>query len=89
MENIYDELRQISNSIVELKTNISYITSDIAQIKSKIDNLMPRVQALENNKKDMKEFEQELDRKQSRITTYIFLLFTAINLAIAIIFKII
>jgi t-SNARE complex subunit (syntaxin) len=85
--NIYDELKEINQSIVELRTTVQNLSQTLSEVKSKLDNVIPRVQTLEDSKKDMAEFEEARDKRQNRVITYIFLLFTAINVIIQVTFK--
>jgi t-SNARE complex subunit (syntaxin) len=85
--NIYNELKEINQSIVELRTTVQNLSQTLSEVKSKLDNVIPRVQTLEDSKKDMAEFEEARDKRQNRIITYIFILFTAINIIIDIAFK--
>jgi len=87
--NIYNELKEINKSIVELRTTVQNISQTLSDVKNKLDNVIPRVQTLEDSKKDMAEFESDRDKKQNRIITYIFILFTAINIIIQVGFKLI
>ena len=87
--NIYDELKEINKSIVELRTTVQNVSQTLSDVKNKLDNIIPRVQTLEDSKKDMAEFESDRDKKQNRIITYIFILFTAINIIIQVTFKLI
>jgi len=87
--NIYDELKEINKSIVELRTTVQNFSQTLSDVKIKLDNVIPRVQTLEDSKKDMAEFETTRDKKQNRIITYIFILFTAINIIIQVTFKLI
>jgi len=87
--NIYDELKEINKSIVELRTTVQNFSQTLSDVKIKLDNVIPRVQTLEDSKKDMAEFETTRDKKQNRIITYIFILFTAINIIIQVAFKLI
>jgi t-SNARE complex subunit (syntaxin) len=86
--NIYNELKEINQSIVELRTTVQNLSQTLSEVKSKLDNVIPRVQTLEDSKKDMAEFEEARDKRQNRVITYVFLLFTAINVIIQVAFKI-
>jgi t-SNARE complex subunit (syntaxin) len=86
--NIYNELKEINQSIVELRTTVQNLSQTLSDVKSKLDNVIPRVQTLEDSKKDMAEFEEARDKRQNRVITYVFLLFTAINVIIQVAFKI-
>jgi len=85
--NIYNELKEINQSIVELRTTVQNLSQTLSDVKSKLDNVIPRVQTLEDSKKDMAEFEEARDKRQNRVITYVFLLFTAINVIIQVAFK--
>jgi len=87
--NIYNELKEINKSIVELRTTVQNVSQTLSDVKNKLDNVIPRVQTLEDSKKDMAEFESDRDKKQNRVITYIFILFTAINIIIQVTFKLI
>jgi len=56
--NIYDELKEINKSIVELRTTVQNFSQTLSDVKIKLDNVIPRVQTLEDSKKDMAEFER-------------------------------
>ena len=86
--NIYNELKEINQSIVELRTTVQNLSQTLSDVKSKLDNIIPRVQTLEDSKKDMAEFEEARDKRQNRVITYVFLLFTVINIIIQVTFKI-
>jgi t-SNARE complex subunit (syntaxin) len=86
--NIYNELKEINQSIVELRTTVQNLSQTLSDVKSKLDNVIPRVQTLEDSKKDMAEFEEARDKRQNRVITYVFLLFTVINVIIQVAFKI-
>jgi t-SNARE complex subunit (syntaxin) len=86
--NIYNELKEINQSIVELRTTVQNLSQTLSDVKSKLDNVIPRVQTLEDSKKDMAEFEEARDKRQNRVITYVFLLFTVINVIIQVTFKI-
>jgi len=86
--NIYNELKEINQSIVELRTTVQNLSQTLSDVKSKLDNIIPRVQTLEDSKKDMAEFEEARDKRQNRVITYVFLLFTVINVIIQVAFKI-
>jgi len=86
--NIYNELKEINQSIVELRTTVQNLSQTLSEVKSKLDNVIPRVQTLEDSKKDMAEFEEARDKRQNRVITYVFLLFTVINVIIQVAFKI-
>jgi t-SNARE complex subunit (syntaxin) len=85
--NIYNELKEINQSIVELRTTVQNLSQTLSDVKSKLDNVIPRVQTLEDSKKDMAEFEEARDKRQNRVITYVFLLFTVINVIIQVAFK--
>jgi len=87
--NIYNELKEINKSIVELRTTVQNFSQTLSDVKNKLDNVIPRVQTLEDSKKDLAEFETTRDKKQNRVITYIFILFTAINIIIQVTFKLI
>ena len=85
--NIYNELKEINQSIVELRTTVQNLSQTLSDVKNKLDNVIPRVQTLEDSKKDMAEFEEARDKRQNRVITYVFLLFTVINVIIQVAFK--
>ncbi len=89
IDDLANKIALLSQNVASLTTSVDNLKDQVNNITNKIDNLVPRVITLENAGADEQKFQLRMNAQQQKYISYIFLIFTAINIIIGVVIKLI